>query len=321
MARKKQKSAKGGAPISSHPAFPAIVALWFAALFGIGSLVLPIGLFEGAVTATGVDAAVPAAAPPLGFTARAAIAILAGLVGLAAGLVLARKVAAAQSGSKERSRDLKLNDEDRHPDAPAKRPISARKELGSEGLGPVEDPWKFEDEWAEDEDNDDGGFDASDFESDDFDDPENGEGDRPQVKGQVANRRRSLSVTDDSGRSDFLNDAPLPGRTPEDMLELDILEEEPREDELASQEFAEEISQLQNTQQDAFVADKVAVTEDVAGEEPFGGVPVDNQPMPFAKPEENASVPAEAAPFADEAISFPPADAAPARDAPPQIVA
>ncbi len=152
MARKKQKSAKGGAPISSHPAFPAIVALWFAALFGIGSLVLPTSFFESVVTAIGLDAILPAAAPPLGFTARAAIAIAISVFGLAVGLFLARKVVAAQADGQERSRDLKLKEEDRHPDAPAKRPISARKELGSEGLGPVDDPWKFEDEWAVDED-------------------------------------------------------------------------------------------------------------------------------------------------------------------------
>ncbi len=34
------------APISSHPAFPAIVALWFAALLGLGTLILPVGLLE-----------------------------------------------------------------------------------------------------------------------------------------------------------------------------------------------------------------------------------------------------------------------------------
>ena len=34
------------APISTHPAFPAIVALWFAALLGLGSLVLPAVLLE-----------------------------------------------------------------------------------------------------------------------------------------------------------------------------------------------------------------------------------------------------------------------------------
>ena len=33
-------------PISTHPAFPAITALWFAALLGFGSLVLPIALLE-----------------------------------------------------------------------------------------------------------------------------------------------------------------------------------------------------------------------------------------------------------------------------------
>ena len=233
MARKKQKSAKGGAPISSHPAFPAIVALWFAALFGIGSMVLPTSFFESVVTAIGLDAILPAAAPPLGFTARAAIAIAVSALGLAAGLFLARKVVAAQAEGQERSRGLKLKEEDRHPDAPAKRPISARRELGSEGLGPVDDPWKFEDEWADDEDQDEYEEEYDDDEGDDADDAE--EDDLPQttgrVAGRVAGRRRSLSVTDDSGPSEFLMNAPLPGQNPDDTLELDILELEPLEDE------------------------------------------------------------------------------------------
>ena len=62
-------------PLSLHPAFPAIVALWFAALLGLGSLVLPAVLLERMVVATGVASIVPAAAPPLGITARGIIAL------------------------------------------------------------------------------------------------------------------------------------------------------------------------------------------------------------------------------------------------------
>ncbi|WBY17177.1 hypothetical protein PF049_03175 [Erythrobacteraceae bacterium WH01K] len=267
MAGTKKKSAKGGAPISSHPAFPAIVGLWFAALFGIGSLVLPTGFFETVVVAIGLDAVLPAAAPPLGFTARAAIAVAAGALGLALGLFLARKVVAAQANSQERSRDLKLKEEDRHPDAPAKRPISARKELGSEGLGPVTDPWKFEDEWEDEDDYDsvDAYDDADDdFDQDDVDDDfhvedrdgaaETASGPAPvagHVAGRVAGRRRALSVTDDSGPSDFLMNAPLPGRNPDEPLELEVLELEPMsedvtEDDAARNDFAQDIEALRN---------------------------------------------------------------------------
>ena len=78
---------KGAAktPISLHPAFPAIIALWFAALLGLGSLVLPAVLLERAVASTGLASLVPAAAPPLGFTARAMIAVVAALAAAPAG--------------------------------------------------------------------------------------------------------------------------------------------------------------------------------------------------------------------------------------------
>ena len=53
-------------PVSLHPAFPAIVALWFAALLGIGSLVLPAALLDRVVSATSLASLLPAASPPLG---------------------------------------------------------------------------------------------------------------------------------------------------------------------------------------------------------------------------------------------------------------
>jgi hypothetical protein len=114
------------APISTHPAFPAIVALWFAALLGLGSMVLPIALFENLSTVTGIAALMPSAEPPLGFTARAVIALAGAFGGAAIGLLLARQVARSHT-PKQRSL------------APAEarecRPISAHDELGEEGLG------------------------------------------------------------------------------------------------------------------------------------------------------------------------------------------
>ena len=115
------------APISTHPLFPAIVALWFAALLGLGSLILPTLLLERPVPVSGLSSHVPMAAPPLGFTARATLALGAGTLGAVLGLLLARQVADNHapkpkprfSGSEE----------------PARRPISAHDELGEEGLG------------------------------------------------------------------------------------------------------------------------------------------------------------------------------------------
>ena len=119
---------KGAAktPISLHPAFPAIVALWFAALLGIGSLVLPAVLLERAVAATGLASLVPAAAPPLGFTARAFLAVAAALAGTGIGIAIARHLARAQAYAPE-SRTAK-------PSLGSRRPISIKDEVGGQGV-------------------------------------------------------------------------------------------------------------------------------------------------------------------------------------------
>ena len=113
-------------PISLHPAFPVIVALWFAALLGLGSLVLPVVLLERAVEATGIAALVSAASPPLGFTARGILAIAAGLAGAAIGVAIARRVAQAHRPKPE-SRITKLS-------GGSRRPISIKDEVGGHGV-------------------------------------------------------------------------------------------------------------------------------------------------------------------------------------------
>ncbi|MXO70353.1 hypothetical protein [Alteraurantiacibacter buctensis] len=112
-------------PLSAHPAFPFIVALWFAALLGIGSLVVPVPVIERLVELTGLSSVVPQTAPPLGFTARALIALACTAGGGLFGLLLARKVAQAHRAPAPRK--------DRGQ-AAARRPISAHDELGEEGF-------------------------------------------------------------------------------------------------------------------------------------------------------------------------------------------
>lgn len=85
----------GKASLSRHPLFPALVALWFAALLGMGSLAIRATVLENAVLTLGIDRLVPAAAPPLGFTARLLLALGLGLTGALAGFVLARRLTAA----------------------------------------------------------------------------------------------------------------------------------------------------------------------------------------------------------------------------------
>lgn len=113
------------APLSTHPAFPVIVGLWFAALLGIGSLVIPVAVIERLVEITGISAIVPQTAPPLGFTARALIALLCTVGGGLAGLVIARKVGQSHRAPPPRKT---------RGQAASRRPISAHDELGAEGL-------------------------------------------------------------------------------------------------------------------------------------------------------------------------------------------
>ena len=85
-------------PISLHPAFPAVVALWFACLLGLGSMVLPVALFERIAAASGIVALIPAAASPFGFAARGLIAVAMAIAGALLGRAIARRVAHAHDG-------------------------------------------------------------------------------------------------------------------------------------------------------------------------------------------------------------------------------
>ncbi|MDZ4308397.1 hypothetical protein [Allopontixanthobacter sp.] len=81
-------------PLSTHPVFPVIAAVWFASLLGIGSLIVPAALFEHAAVASGLTTLLPAAQAPLGFTARLMIAGTGAIAGAITGLLLARRIAA-----------------------------------------------------------------------------------------------------------------------------------------------------------------------------------------------------------------------------------
>lgn len=150
MADTKRKPTKGK-PISSHPLFPAVVALWFGALFGLGSVAIRPTLIEGIVLKTGVDLIVPAAAPPLGVTARILIALIMASLGAALGAILAlrinrpaaevreRKRNAASPGQTAQAEAAMWNNRDVFADGPARRPISAHEELGEtlDSTGPL----------------------------------------------------------------------------------------------------------------------------------------------------------------------------------------
>lgn len=76
-----------------HPFTPFVAALWFAALLGLGSLAVRATVLENAVLALGLDRLIPAAAPPLGFTARLLLALGLAVTGAALGYALTRRLA------------------------------------------------------------------------------------------------------------------------------------------------------------------------------------------------------------------------------------
>ncbi len=123
-------------PVTAHRLFPVFAAIWFAALFGLGSLAISGEVLGAIVVKLGLPALVPATAPPLGFTAHLLVAfaltVVGGVLGLALGLRLRpqREVQAAEGGetpmpaAEPEALDVyKVRARDAHPDAPPRRPL------------------------------------------------------------------------------------------------------------------------------------------------------------------------------------------------------
>ncbi len=120
MASPTKAKPAGQKPVTAHPLFPAIVALWFAALIGIGSLVLPQALYDQAGAMMGLGT--------LGVSARIGVALIAGFAGGALGMFVARKASATHTaGQPAQTRQAP-------PPKSSIRPISAMEELGSDRL-------------------------------------------------------------------------------------------------------------------------------------------------------------------------------------------
>jgi hypothetical protein len=127
-------------PVTRHPLFPALVALWFGALFGMASLAVSPALFESLILKSGIDTVIPAAAPPLGFTARILIALgLAALGGLIGG-VLGRWLARTKPEADEADdAPIVVRKRNLHPDAPTPRPLDVLADIG-EDIAPIAAP-------------------------------------------------------------------------------------------------------------------------------------------------------------------------------------
>jgi hypothetical protein len=140
VAKQKRKPATQPTSIIRHPLFPAVVALWFGALFGLGSLAIRTGLIETLVIKTHIDTLVPATAPPLGITAKIVIALAMAVFGGLLGSKLAKFITRPNPDAHQRKRgaasiaETDVRRRDAHPDAPARRPISAHEEFGGEGI-------------------------------------------------------------------------------------------------------------------------------------------------------------------------------------------
>jgi len=99
LAETARKTAGGKQPISSHPLFPIIVALWSGALLGLISVAIRPSVIEHVVLALGIDRVIPMTAPPLGTTMRVVMTLSATLFGAAVGGLLARRLAGPRPAS------------------------------------------------------------------------------------------------------------------------------------------------------------------------------------------------------------------------------
>lgn len=124
MADSKSSIGGTGQPITRHPLFPAIVALWCGALAGLGSVTIGSSTVEGLVQMLGIDKVIPMAAPPLGTTMRILLALAMTGLGAAIGGVLARRIAG--SARAEAASD-QVEDEETEAAAPVEAAPGARR--------------------------------------------------------------------------------------------------------------------------------------------------------------------------------------------------
>lgn len=102
LSKQNHSQARSRVSVGSHRMFPAVVALWFGALFGLGSLAVRPALIESLVLASRLEVLLPAAAPPLGMTARVLLALGMAVIGVACGAMIARRIARPRPAERER---------------------------------------------------------------------------------------------------------------------------------------------------------------------------------------------------------------------------
>jgi len=117
-------------PITSHPAFAPLIALWLAALLGLIVAVLPAAVLEGVLVGLGLDPLTP-----LTLALRLVLGALAASVGGLIGYALARRYS-GRAGDDPRPVYAEAEPEPPEPmgEAPARRPLRVREEL-ADGFG------------------------------------------------------------------------------------------------------------------------------------------------------------------------------------------
>ena len=138
-------------PISKHRLFPALVALWFGALFGLSIMAVRPGLLETLVVSAQFDRLIPAAAPPLGDTARILLALIMAALGALLGTVIGTRIARPRPAASQHEPAATQHKDDANPIedtagqrpqdvdpiAPERQPISVYQETCDALSGPA----------------------------------------------------------------------------------------------------------------------------------------------------------------------------------------
>ena len=130
--------AKIALPIAS------VAGVAVAALVALAFLIMPIAVIEDMAVDSGIASLLTAAAPPLGLTARLAVAFFAGVTAGAATwfglfLVIGTRTMLVRRGGAEDGVPV-LRRADAHPDAPPRRPVFANRDLGTPFLDVKAEP-------------------------------------------------------------------------------------------------------------------------------------------------------------------------------------
>jgi hypothetical protein len=121
-----------------------VIAAALGGIVALCALAVPTPMLEALVMASGLPAVFAAAEPPLGFTARAAIALGSGGFVAVLGWLGVSMLVGSREGEARQSEDPfgapVIRRADAHPDAPPRPPLLATRDLGSPFRDPAPEP-------------------------------------------------------------------------------------------------------------------------------------------------------------------------------------